>query len=153
MSWDKTSRPHGVVEFPGRQEVGKYVYTPGLHGLEFAKALKEGRILVGECNGVIIVPPKTFCPDHSEERLVEYDGDWEVVTYTIVYEDMYGNRLSEPQVIAVIRPLGSSGPGMIHYVKAEPGRLRPGLAVRPVFKPKEERKGLITDIAYFEPIE
>ncbi len=153
MSWEKRIRSQDLILYPGRQEVEKYVYTPGLHGKRFAEALREGKILVGKCGDTIVVPPKTYCPDFSEEELVELpeDAEWEVVTYTVITRDMYGNRLEKPQVVAVLRPLGSDGPGMIHYVDVEPDKIYPGMSVKPVFRPKEERRGVITDILYFKP--
>lgn len=155
MSWEKKFRIKDLVHYPGKQEVEKYVYTPGLHGKKFAEALMEGKILVGRCGDIIVVPPKTYCPDFSEEELIELpeDSEWEVVTYTVVTRDMYGNRLEKPQVVAVLRPLGSDGPGMIHIVDADPREMRIGMTVKPVFGPKEERKGTINDIAYFKPVE
>jgi hypothetical protein len=141
-----------IASFPGTMEVEKYLYTPGLHGLKFAEALKQGRILAGRCaDGSIYVPPPTFCPDGSEEELVDVtESEWIVDTYTVVYEDMYGNRLEEPQVVAVVRPAEARG-GMIHYVKADPEAVYTGMRVKPVFAPEDKRRGLVTDIVYFEP--
>ncbi len=151
MSWDKHGRLHDIVVWPEREEVDKYVYTPGVHGLELAKALMEGRILGVRCSdGKVYVPPKTFCPDFQQGELVEVRGPWRVQGYTVVYEDMYGNRLQRPVVVAIVKP-DDADVGMIHIVNADPSSVRPGMTVRPVFRPKEERKGTILDIAYFEP--
>lgn len=151
MSWDKKGRLSDIVFWPEREEVDKYVYTPGLHGLELAKALMDGRILGMKCpDGKVYVPPKTFCPDFSQGELVEVKGPWRVQYYTVVYEDLYGNKLDRPVVVAVIKPDDAAN-GMIHIVNADPSKVAPGMVVRPVFKPKEQRKGTITDIAYFEP--
>lgn len=155
MSWEKRAYPGYIVEYPGRLEAGYYLYTPGIHGLEFSKALLEGRILGGSCGGVIYVPPRTFCPDtfESEEKLVDVTNfEWIVVTYTIISRDLYGNKLQHPKIVAVVRPKGCEG-GLIHIVKAEPGEIRTGLRVKPVFKPREQRKGVITDILHFEVAE
>ncbi len=148
MSWWKPNRSEDVIIVDGSMEVERYLYTPGIHGVEFAKALKEGRILGMKCRDTIYVPPLTYCPDGSPGELVEVDGDWVVVTFTVVYEDMYGNKLDEPQIIAVVRPEGAEG-GLIHYVKAD--EIYPGMTVKPVFAPENERTGMITDIKYFEP--
>ncbi|MCE4625920.1 MAG: Zn-ribbon domain-containing OB-fold protein [Desulfurococcales archaeon] len=152
MSWWKPRRVEDVILYPGSQEVEEYVYTPGLHGLELAKALKEGKILGMKCGDKIIVPPLTFCPDHVEGELVEITGKWRVTLYTVIYEDLEGNRLPEPEILALIRPDGATG-GLIHRVKAEPDKIYPGMPVEPVFKPAEERTGSITDILYFTPKE
>ncbi len=150
MAW-KRWRIEDVIHYPGSQEVEEYVYTPGLHGLEAAKAFKEGRILGMKCGDGVYVPPKTYCPDGREGELVEVKGPWRVVTYTIVYEDFYGNKLEEPQVLALIKPDDADHGGLIHIVKVDPERIHLGMEVKPHWKPPEKREGKITDIEYFEP--
>ncbi|MEB3780770.1 MAG: Zn-ribbon domain-containing OB-fold protein [Desulfurococcales archaeon] len=151
MSWDKPVRPEEVKLVPGRMEVERYIYTPGIHGVELSKALMEGRMLGMKCGDDLYVPPLTFCPDHSEGELVELeDVEWVVETYTIVQEDMYGGKLEKPQVIAFIKPRGAKG-GIIHYLNVDPSEVRVGMRVEPVFR--RERRGLITDIEYFKPVE
>ena len=150
MVW-KAWRIGDVIHYPGSEEVEKYVYTPGLHGLEFAKALKEGRILGMKCPGGVHVPPKTYCPDGSPGELVEVKGPWRIATFTVVYEDIYGNPLPEPQVLALIRPDDARRGGLIHIVKADPDTVYIGMEVKPHWKPPEQRTGHITDIEYFEP--
>ncbi|MEB3760593.1 MAG: nucleic acid-binding protein [Desulfurococcales archaeon] len=149
MSWWKPRSHEDVIFYPGRQETEEYVYTPGIHGKQFAEALIKGKILGMKCGDKFIVPPTTFCPDFSEGELVEVDTEWTVQYYTEVYRDLYGNQLEEPVVMILVQPLGWEG-GLIHYLK--PG-IKPeiGLRVRPVFKPEEERRGTIDDILYWEP--
>ncbi len=150
MSWSKPVRPDNVKIVPGRMEVERYIYTPGVHGAELAKAFIKGKILGMKCGDGVYFPPLTFCQDHGEGELVELDNaEWVVETYTIIYEDMHGNRLSEPQIIAVLKPKEAKG-GLIHYIKASPEELHIGMEVEPVFR--GERKGLITDIEYFKPV-
>jgi len=151
MSLWKKGRAVDVVHVEGKMETEKYVYTPGIAGLKLAEALIEGRILGVKCGEEVYVPAKAYCPDHSEGEMVEVKGPWVIKTYTIVYEDMYGSKV-EPRVVAVIAPEGAKG-GLIHYVNIEPRRARIGLKVEPVFRPKEERRGLLTDIMYFKPVE
>jgi len=151
MSWDKHGRLHDIITWPEREEVDKYIYTPGLHGLELAKALMDGRILGMRCSdGKVYVPPKTFCPDYGQGELVEVKGPWRLQHYTVVYEDLYGNRLEKPIVVGVIKP-DDADLGMIHIVNVDPSAVRQGMTLRPVFRPKEQRKGTILDIEYFEP--
>ncbi|MCE4616918.1 MAG: Zn-ribbon domain-containing OB-fold protein [Aeropyrum sp.] len=147
--WGKN--PWGVYKFPGKMEVEKYVYTPGLHGLEMAKALKEGRIVGTKCGETVYVPPTTLCPDFGEGKVVEVSGPWYVDAYTVIRESLEGEKLEEPVVIALLVPEDAEG-GLIHYVKAEPEEVFIGMMVEPVFRPAEERKGTITDIMYFRPV-
>ncbi len=86
--WGKN--PWGVYKFPGKMEVEKYVYTPGLHGLEMAKALKEGRIVGTKCGETVYVPPTTLCPDFGEGKVVEVSGPWYVDAYTVIRESLEG---------------------------------------------------------------
>ncbi len=152
MSWDKRSLPGDVVHFPGRQEVEYYLYTPGIHGLEAARLLREGRVPGMRCpDGRLVLPPKTYCPDTLEEgEVVEVEGPFILALYTVVREDFYGRRLEEPQIVGFITVPGAEG-GYIGVVKADPDELAPGVRVRPVFRPPEERTGAFTDIAYWEP--
>ncbi len=152
MSLWRKSRVTDVVHLEGRMETEKYVYTPGLAGLKVAEALIEGKILGVKCGDELYIPAKTYCPDHSEGELVEVKGPWVVKSYTIIYENMYGVKLDKPVVVALIGVEGAQG-GLIHYVKVEPDKARIGLKVEPVFRPREERRGLITDIMFFKPIE
>jgi len=152
MSLWKKSRVVDVVHVEGKMETEKYIYTPGIAGLKVAEALIEGRILGVRCGDKLYIPAKTYCPDHAEGKLEEVKGPWVVKSYTIVYEDMYGSRLDKPKVIALIGVENAHG-GLIHYVEVEPDTIAVGLKVEPVFKPKEERRGILADIAYFKPVE
>ncbi len=149
MSWEKPRSVEDVILFPGSQEVKEYVYTPGIHGKEFATALKQGKILGMKCGEKKLVPPTTFCPDFTQGELIEVNTEWKIIYYTKIYTDLYGNKLEKPAVLILIRPEGFEG-GLIHYLKpdAEP---KIGLRVKPVFKPESERTGKIDDILYWEP--
>ncbi|MGC8572576.1 MAG: nucleic acid-binding protein [Caldisphaera sp.] len=149
MSYDKRNRMEDLVIFPGEQEVEKYVYTPGIHGLEFAKGLKEGKILGMKCKDKIYVPPKTFCPDFTQGELIEINDEWILVSYTIVYQDMYKNNLPNPKIIGVIKPKNAET-GLIHLLNVPLDKLEIGIKLKPVFKPENERNGTINDIKYFE---
>ncbi len=148
MSLWKKGRIVDIRHVEGKMEVEEYIYTPGIAGLELAKALIEGKILGVKCDGKVYIPAKTFCPDFTRGELVEVEGSWTIETYTIIYEDMYGRKLEKPQIIALLKLENVEG-GLIHYVNVDPKTIRVGLKVKPVFKPREERKGLLTDIIYF----
>jgi len=150
--WGREGRR--VYRYPGRMEVEKYLYTPGLHGLEAAKALREeGRFLGTRCGDTVYYPPTTFCPDHSRGELAEVRGPWRIAAYTVVRYSLEGERLDKPVVIAHITPDDAVG-GLIHYVDAPPERVYIGMEVKPRLKPKSERTGNpILDIEAFEPAE
>ncbi|MEM4916351.1 MAG: Zn-ribbon domain-containing OB-fold protein [Acidilobaceae archaeon] len=152
MSVPKKFRLEDTIHVKGKIEVEKYVYTPGVAGLKLAEALIDGRMLGIRCGDKILVPAKLYCPDFTQGEIVEVKDPWIVEAYTVIYEDIYGRRLEKPQIIALVRPENSLG-GIIHYVKTDIEKIRLGLRVKPVFKPREERRGLITDIEYFEQLE
>ncbi len=151
--WSK--RPH-TPGYPGKMEVEEYVYTPGLHGFELAKKLKESDTIVGtRCGDEIYLPPTTFCPDHSLGEIVEIplDQPWTVKTYTIVYRDIEDKPLDKPVVIALLVPEEPPNVvgGLLHYIHTDPSTVYVGMKVKPRLKPREKRTGTLKDIEYFEP--
>ncbi|MCE4601129.1 MAG: Zn-ribbon domain-containing OB-fold protein [Desulfurococcales archaeon] len=154
MSWDKRALPGDVIHYPGKQETEYYLYTPGIHGREMAEFLKRGKVPGMLCGDQLLLPPKTFCPDAelSKGDVIEVTGPFTVALVTVVYEDFYGNKLEEPQVLGLITVPGAVG-GYLGVINADPDSVYPGMKVRPVFKKEEERTGAITDIMYWEPVE
>ncbi|MEN2999753.1 MAG: Zn-ribbon domain-containing OB-fold protein [Acidilobaceae archaeon] len=141
---------HGdVLYVEGEMEVEKYVYPPGVTGARVAEALLEGKLLGIRCSDKVLVPARPYCPDHSKGELVELQGPWVVESYTVIYRDLREEKMGEPQVIALLRPEGAQG-GIVHYLKAE--NVFVGLKTRPVFRAREERRGMLSDILYFVPI-
>ena len=63
-------------------------------------------------------------------------------------------RLKRPEIPAVIEIDGASaGMGILHILKkVEPRSVRIGMRVKAVWKPRSQRVGSITDIAYWEPL-
>lgn len=133
-------------------------YTQGVVGQRFFRELKLNKKLFGikcpKC-GRVFLPPRMYCDD-----CFEYTKEWMEINprgyidyYTVVYYDLDDNLLEEPQIVAFIRFDGVEG-GLIHFVKGvdvEEEIDLFGLEVEPVFR--EERKGSITDIEYFKPVE
>lgn len=130
-------------------------YTFGLAGERFYRAIKdEGKFLGTKCNKCerIYVPASIFC----ERCMLELDT-WvdvgisgEVHTFTLLFEDLEGNRLKNPEIIAFIR-LGDGG--LVHRL-GEIGRdeVKIGMQVQAVFRDKSERIGSIQDISHFRPV-
>ncbi len=138
-----------IKYFPEVMEIEAYVYTAGPIGTKWLEALKSGRLMAAYCPrcGLLFMPPKTYCPRDFEEikELREVAPLGVVESYAIVERDFYGEPLREKKILAFIKFPGVEG-GLIHYVKTEKPRL--GMKVRP--KWRTERRGLITDIEYFE---
>jgi len=77
-----------------------------------------------------------------------------IFTFSLCYVSWDVRRLKQPEIPAVIEIDGASpGMGILHVVKKiAPRKVRIGMAVRAVWKPKAKRIGSVTDIAYWEPI-
>ncbi len=83
--------------------------------------------------GRLLIPPKAFCQyDFAEiKELVEIAPVGIVRSYTVVYEDSYGNKLSKPVIIGFIEFPGVTG-GLVHYIiNVEPSNVRLGLRSGP----------------------
>ena len=135
------------------------LYTAGLGGQVFFKALKERGEIVGtrcrDCKQVY-VPARAFC-----ERCFRPTDDWvyvqdtgKVNTFSLCYVSWDVQRLKTPEIPAVIEIDGAApGEGIMHKLgNVKPKDVRVGMKVRAVWKPAGERTGGITDIKYFEPI-
>jgi uncharacterized OB-fold protein len=130
-------------------------YTFGVAGEKFYRAIKdEGKILGTKCNSCdrTYVPATLFCERCLQEldSWIEVGNEGEVYTYTLLYEDLDGNRKQDPDIIAFIS-IGEGG--LVHRLgEIEIDDLMIGMRVEAVFKPKSEREGSIQDISHFRPI-
>lgn len=131
-------------------------YTAGLAGERFFRAIMDdGKILGSVCHrcAITYVPARQFC-----ERCFDELEDWidvgtsgEVHTFTLLFENLDGTPCEEPEVIAFIK---IEDGGFVHKLdEIDLDKLEIGLAVKAVFKAKEEREGSILDIAYFKPVD
>ncbi len=131
-------------------EIKAYHYTPGPLGLRWLEGIKKGIIMAAKCKkcGNIFIPPKIYCPKcFSEvEDLVELREKPYLASYTIIYRDFNGERLSTPVIVGLVRFKGVDG-GLIHYIEGPVEKLAIGASLEPVFR--SERRGSITDIEHF----
>ncbi|MEN3047165.1 MAG: Zn-ribbon domain-containing OB-fold protein [Candidatus Caldarchaeales archaeon] len=135
----------------------------------FLEGLREGRIIGTKCEGCgrVFIPPRSFCElcFRRVRTYVEHSGYGEVATYSVAYIGTNPReRLARPEVVAVIWFEGTKvvrpnshhvfhAAGLMHKLgEVEPSEVRIGMRVRPVWKPKEQRRGEITDISYFAPV-
>ena len=141
----------------GGMEADHYLYTSGVAGEAFFTVLRdEGQFLASEC----VKCQKTYIPAflycwHCLERL---DGTYQQVeakgtveTYTVLHIDADGAPLDKPEFRALIR-IGRATNRFLHKLsEVQINNVQIGLEVQAVLKPKEERKGQITDILHFRP--
>ncbi len=135
-----------------------YRYTLGIAGERFFREIKEnGRLMGTHCPkcGVTYLPPKIYCEDcHSHlDEWVVIPEEGSIHTYTILYEDLEGNKLENPIIAVFVTFQGAEG-GLFHILeKAKPEEVYIGMPVVPIFKEKKDRKGDLKDILYFIPKE
>jgi uncharacterized protein len=127
-------------------------YTAGEAGERFLQLLKQGKIQASICRacGKTYLPPKIFCKDCfvqlTEWREVPEDAGY-IYSFTKVRpKDMAS---STGQLIVLVKFEGIEG-GLLGKFKTGREEPRIGMKVRPVFKKKDQRKGELSDIEYFE---
>jgi uncharacterized OB-fold protein len=148
------NHPHEDVAWRGDLPVTSR-YTFGLAGERFYRAIKdEGKLYGTRCNKCdrTYMPASLFCERcmHKLDTWIDVGISGEVHTYTLLYEDLEGNRKTNPEIIAFIR-FGDGG--LIHRLDdIEKDNVEIGMRVEAVFKAKAERVGSIQDISHFRPI-
>lgn len=136
-----------VIEYPFSRTVGPVQSA-------FLTGLREG-ILVGvKCSdGTVLCPPVEYDPDTAEEldQLVQLEPEGTVTTWAWIHEPRPNNPLDRPFAWALVQIDGAST-GFLHAVDAgSEEAMSTGMRVKARFKPADEREGLITDLACFEP--
>jgi uncharacterized OB-fold protein len=133
-----------------------YVYTYGLAGEKFFRAIKDkATFLATRCDAcdISFVPPKIYC-DRCFEKLEKYIDVGTVgfvETFTVSFKNMDGSDKAKPRILAMIKIDGTDG-GLIHYLEGfDIEEIGLGMPVQAIFKPKNQRKGSIEDIIGFGP--
>ena len=88
----------------------------------------------GTC-GTYFFPPRSFCPSCRREGKIEeyrFPGKGKVVTHTVIRSASEQFERQTPYVLAIIQL--DEGPRFTAQVVAEPGEIRVGTPVRPVFR-------------------
>jgi acetyl-CoA C-acetyltransferase len=131
-------------------------WDPGRAIGGFLEGLSEGRIEGAHCDacGRTLVPPRAFCERcfRPTDATVDVDDTGVVETFSICHVTWDMQPLDVPELPAVIRVDGTSSGGFLHKLgEIRPEDVRIGLEVEAVWRPAEERRGSILDIAYFRP--
>ncbi len=120
-----------------------YLYTTGIAGERFFKGIMQGKILASRCKRCkeSFIPPRIYCVNcYSKiEEFVEVGGRGRVVA---VAERRKGRKRIR---YAFVRFEGIKG-GIIHSIDDD---VKVGDYVKPVFLPREKRKGDLSDITFF----
>lgn len=136
----------------------KYSWATGIAIGRFLQELKNGKIIARKCNkcGRTTTPPRIFC-----EKCFRESDEWVYVkdtgvvnTFAISHIAFDTTKLEKPIIPAVIWIDGCDNSGLLHILgEVFPDNVKIGMKVKAVWKDKEERKGDITDIKYFKPME
>jgi uncharacterized protein len=138
----------------------EYKYTAGVAGERFLQLLKQGKIQGSVCRSCnkTFVPPKIFCKD-CFVQLTEWKDIPEDSGYLYSFTSAkkwdkdsaeMGNDLGS-ETIVLVKFDGVEG-GIIGKFRTGREDPRIGIKVRAVFKPKDQRKGELADIQFFEKL-
>jgi len=131
------------------------LYTAGVGGQIFFKALKEKGKLVGTRCGAcaqVYLPARLFCErcfaELTEEVRIKPEGT--LKSFTFCYVDRDGGRLERPLALALAQLVGATTLFLHRLLNVtDPSHVRIGSRVKMVIKPKSKRTGSILDIEGF----
>jgi uncharacterized OB-fold protein len=136
-----------------------YTWSTGVAIGTYLEGLKKGQLLGVRCRSCnrIMVPPRMFCEEcfKTVDEFVPVQDTGTVNTFAICYIKTDASRQKRPQLPAVVEIDGATkGMGILHLLgEVKLADVKIGMKVKAVWKPARERKGDITDILYFKPIE
>jgi uncharacterized OB-fold protein len=131
-----------VIEYPFNRTTGPVIGA-------FLTGLRDQRVLgIRGADGRVVCPPTEYDPRTGEPltELVEVGTEGTVTSWSWVSTTREGQPLDQPHALALVR-LDGADTSMLHVVD---GPVATGDRVR--IRWADEREGLITDIAAFEPI-
>ena len=147
---------HGEFKLWTGNMEADYIYTTGVAGDRFFKTLRDKGVLSAtycpKCD-TTYMPPRMYCENCFEEldTWKELSPEGSVETFTIAHVDEKNKKLKKPRIWAYIKVEGADG-GLIHNLGGiDPKSVKTGMKVKAALKPKNERKGEITDIKWFRP--
>jgi uncharacterized OB-fold protein len=152
---EKQTDPTTPIHWPGNMQAD-YLYPSGVAGDRlFKHIMKNDSFLASKCPKCkkVYFPPRLYCEDCfceiPEEKWIEVPATGTIKLHTIVTIDSYGDKLKEPEVIAMINIDDTDGV-ILGVIKTDniDEELR-SVQVKAVFKSKREREGTLKDILYF----
>jgi len=149
----------GKILFNHDELRGDYAWDTGIAIGSYLAGLKAGKIIGARCNTCrkVVVPPRIVCQwcFRPIDEYVPLKDTGTVNTFSLCYVTWDVKRITEPEIPAVIEIDGASPlHGIMHLLgEVDPKKVYIGMKVKAVWKPPRERKGAITDIRYFVPIE
>lgn len=134
-----------------------YEFTAGAALARFLASIREGRIMGQRCPGCasVYVPPRGSCSRCGipTEEEVEVKDTGVIEAFTIVHIPIPGNPIKPPFIAANIL-LDGTDMACLHLVSEIPTeKVRVGMRVQAVWKPREEWDYTFENIAWFKPVE
>lgn len=135
-----------------------FAYTLGVAGERFFRELMEnGRFMGTRCQRCeyTYLPPRLYCERcfaGLADQWVEVGSQGTVEAFTVAHVDLEGQRLAEPQLLALIRLEGADGLLVHRLGETTAEDVDIGLLVAAVLRPRRQRKGSLLDIRYFKPV-
>lgn len=138
----------------------RYSWDNGFALTTYLDGFKQGKIRGSLCTkcGRMLVPARTFCERCNLTNVSDYydlADSGTVMTFTLSRVDWDSSFLPDGRVkiFAVIAIDGAARDmGICHLLEdVKPEDVKVGMRVKAVWRPKKERTGTVTDIAYFKP--
>lgn len=131
-----------------------YKYTYGMGLEKFFRAIKDkGEFLASRCPecGAVYFPCRIFCEQCFSEipRTFKVPGSGTIYSFTVCHLNMDGSPKKEPDVVGLIEMDKTDGCKFVHYITSKLDNVEIGKKVKPVLKPKKDRKGDLFDIKGF----
>jgi uncharacterized OB-fold protein len=137
----------------------EYAWDRGIAVGRYLASLREGRLVgtrCGQCRRILF-PPRAFCEQcfHPTNEWIALADTGVIQTFAICHIAWDASRVSVPSIPAVVAIDGASpGMGLLHLIGGvAPETVAIGQRVRARWRSADRRRGDITDIEYFEPME
>jgi uncharacterized protein len=132
-----------------------YEHTASAEESAFLRGLADGRLLGQRCPacGKVYLPPRAACPADGvpTKDEVEVSDTGTVTTFCVVSVPFRGQRVAPPYVAAAVLLDGADIAIQHLILGCEPARVRMGMRVSAVWKPREEWGLSLENIHHFEP--
>ncbi|HEX5089491.1 MAG TPA: OB-fold domain-containing protein [Nocardioides sp.] len=132
-----------------------YLYAASPEESLFYRSLAEGRLVGQRCPtcGKVYIPPRSACPSDGTPTAeeVELPDSGTVTTFCIVNVPFLGQRITPPYVSAYVL-LDGADIAFLHLILDIPAeKVRMGMRVKAVWKPRNEWGTTIENISHFAP--
>jgi uncharacterized OB-fold protein len=152
---EQTDAASGPVQFMQQLVALDYRVLASPLQQRFDAGMREGRITGHKCPvcSRVFVPPKGYCPLDTvittEEHEVEVADAGIVTSFTVLTPIQYrGQKERQPYALASLLLDGASSTVGQQRIAGAPDDVRAGMRVKALWKPKEERVGEASAMAW-----